>query len=929
MSESSNKKKPEKNIFIKGAKLHNLKNIDVEIPRNSFTVITGVSGSGKSSLAFDTLYAEGQRRYVESLSSYARQFLGKLEKPEVDYIQGISPAIAIEQKVITRNPRSTVGTTTEIYDYLKVFYARLGKIISPISNQEVKKDEIHDVINFINRFKQGTRGILYLRYNDPSEDTVIKLKNNGFSRVRIDDQFRSLEEVSHEKTFDLIIDRFIIKNDKDFLTQISDSIETAFNELNSECWIDILEENKITTQYFSQKLEADGIAFQTPSTELFNFNSPFGACPACEGFGKILGISEDLVIPDKNLSVHGFCVAPWKGPKLGEWRQQFINHSHYIDFPVHTPYKELTQREKDYLWNGSEYSEGIHDFFKGLQKKIYKIQNRILISKYKGKTDCYNCNGQRLKQESLAVKIDGKNISEVTSMTIDEAYIFIKSIIFSERELKIGKRLLEEITNRLAFLKNVGVGYISLSRLSNTLSGGESQRINLASRLGSRLVGALYVLDEPSIGLHPKDTAQLIEVLKGLNKIGNTVVVVEHDEEIMRAATHIIDIGPNAGIRGGEVVFEGNHQKLLTSSNSLTTKYLNGDLKIEIPTKKQANKFLTLSHCASNNLNIEQVHFALERLTVITGVSGSGKSTLVKNELIPSIQSYLNTGNSDKISGDLTSIESIEYVNQNPIGRSSRSNPATYVKAFDEIRNIFTKQPLAKIRGYKPSHFSLNVPNGRCEKCQGEGQITIEMQFMADLKVTCEECCGKRYKEEVLEVEYNGKNIFDVLNLSINEAIDFFKKLADPNRKTTLEGKVISKLVALQKVGLGYMKLGQSSSTLSGGEAQRVKLAYFLIKGNNNQKTLFVFDEPTTGLHFHDIKLLLESFYALLNQGNSIVVIEHNPEIMKCANWIIDLGPGGGKNGGNIMYAGTPELIQKSKNSATAEYILKKLKKYS
>ena len=918
-------KKNKNSIFIKGAKLHNLKNIDVEIPRNSFTVITGVSGSGKSSLAFDTLYAEGQRRYVESLSSYARQFLGKLEKPEVEYIHGISPAIAIEQKVITRNPRSTVGTSTEIYDYLKVLFARLGKIISPISNQEVKKDEISDVIKFIKSFKPDTKGILYLRYRDASNDTVTQLLNKGYSRARIDGQFKSLEEVSNEKTFDLVIDRFIIKNDADFLTQISDSIQTAFDELNRECWIDIIEKNNITSQYFSHKLEADGITFQSPSIELFNFNSPIGACSTCEGFGKILGVSEDLVIPDKNLSVHGFCVAPWKGPKLGEWRQQFINHAHYIDFPVHTPYKKLTQKEKDFLWNGSDYSRGIHDFFKGLQEKIYKIQNRVLISRYKGKTDCHDCNGQRLKKESLAIKIGGKNISEVSAMTIDEAYNFFENISFTERELKIGRRLLDEIRNRLAFLTNVGVGYISLSRLSNTLSGGESQRINLASRLGSKLVGALYVLDEPSIGLHPRDTTQLIEVLKGLNKIGNTVVVVEHDEEIMRAATHIIDIGPNAGIHGGEVVFEGNHQKLLTSSHSLTTKYLNGDLKIEVPIKKQANKFLHLLNCTSNNLNIQKVHFALERLTVITGVSGSGKSTLVKNELIPSVQSYLNTGSSDKISGDLSSIKAIEYVDQNPIGRSSRSNPATYIKAFDEIRNIFTKQPMAKIRGYKPSHFSLNVPNGRCEKCQGEGQITIEMQFMADLKVTCEECSGKRYKEEVLEVEYNGKNIFDVLNLSINEAIDFFKKLADPNRKTTLEGKLVTKLVALQKVGLGYMKLGQSSSTLSGGEAQRVKLAYFLIKGNNNQKTLFVFDEPTTGLHLHDIKLLLESFYALLDQGHSIVVIEHNPEIMKCANWIVDLGPGGGKNGGEIMYSGTPEMIQKAINSSTGEYVLKKL----
>ena len=927
MPKTSNKKKQQKTIFIKGAKLHNLKNIDVEIPRNSFTVITGVSGSGKSSLAFDTLYAEGQRRYVESLSSYARQFLGKLEKPEVDYIQGISPAIAIEQKIITRNPRSTVGTTTEIYDYLKVLYARLGKIISPISNIEIKKDEVTDVVSYLKSQKKETKGILYLKYKNATEKIIKKLISDGFSRVRVNDKYKNLNEVINKKEFDLVIDRFIVNNDKDFEHQISDSIQTAFNELNDECWIDIFDENKITTQYFSKKLEADGMTFESPNIELFNFNSPIGACPTCEGFGKILGISEDLVIPDKNLSLHGYCVSPWKGPKLGEWRRKFITNSHKIDFPVHTPYKDLTEKEKNYLWNGSIYCKGIHDFFKGLQEKIYKIQNRVIISRYKGKTDCYDCKGLRLKKESLAIKIENKNISEVTEMTIDEAYEFVLNIKLSKRQLKIGKRLLYEISNRLAFLTNVGVGYISLSRLSNTLSGGESQRINLASRLGSKLVGALYVLDEPSIGLHPKDTAQLIKVLKGLNKIGNTVVIVEHDEEIMRAATHIIDIGPKAGVYGGEIVFEGDHKKLIKSNKSLTTKYLNRSLYIDVPIKKTATKFLKLQNCYSNNLSIEKVYFALERLTLITGVSGSGKSTLIKNELIPSIKSYINTGESDKISGDLISIESIEYVDQNPIGKSSRSNPATYIKAFDEIRNIFTKQPMAKLRGYKPSHFSLNVPNGRCEKCQGEGQITIEMQFMADLKIKCEECDGKRYKEEVLEVEYNGKNIFDILNLSIQESIDFFKKFADPTRKTTLEGKLVTKLIALQKVGLGYIKLGQSSNTLSGGEAQRVKLAYFLIKGNNSNKTLFIFDEPTTGLHFHDIKLLLESFYALLDQGHSIIVIEHNPEIMKCADWIIDLGPGGGKNGGEVLYEGTPEEIEKSKNSSTAKYIIDKLKR--
>jgi excinuclease ABC subunit A len=925
MCKTSNSEKGTNTIFIKGAKLHNLKNIDVEIPRNSFTVITGVSGSGKSSLAFDTLYAEGQRRYVESLSSYARQFLGKLEKPEVDYIKGISPAIAIEQKVITRNPRSTVGTSTEIYDYLKVLYARLGKIISPVSEKEVKRDEVGDVVNFIRSYKNKTKGILYLTFKNATQEIINKLIDDGFSRVREDNKFIPIHKLVKKEKFDLIIDRFIVKDDCDFENQISDSIQTAFNEFNGECWVEIFNKDEITSRYFSQKLEADGINFESPSIELFNFNSPIGACETCEGFGKILGISEDLVIPDKNSSVHGNCVAPWRGPKLGEWRKQFINNSHYIEFPVHTPYEDLTNKEKNYLWNGSDYCKGIYSFFNGLQEKIYKIQNRVLISRYKGRTDCKDCNGQRLKQVSLAIKINGKNISEITEMTIDEAYEFIKNISFSERELKIGKRLLDEITNRLAFLTNVGVGYLSLNRLSNTLSGGESQRINLASRLGSKLVGSLYVLDEPSIGLHPKDTSKLIKVLKGLNKIGNTVVVVEHDEEIMRAANHIIDIGPKAGIYGGEIVFEGNHQKLLKSNHSLTTKYLNGSLNIDIPLKRIPNKFLILKHCFSNNLSLKKVHFALERLTVITGVSGSGKSTLIKNELIPSLKSYLTTGHSERILGDLDSVESIEYVDQNPIGKSSRSNPATYIKAFDEIRNIFTKQPLAKLRGYKPSHFSLNVPNGRCEKCQGEGQITIEMQFMADLKVKCQECGGKRYKDEVLEVDYNGKNIFNILNLSIDEAINFFKEYADPNRKTTLEGKLVTKLVALQKVGLGYIKLGQSSSTLSGGEAQRVKLAYFLIKGNDSSKTLFIFDEPTTGLHFHDIKLLLESFYALLDQGNSIIVIEHNPEIMKCADWIIDLGPGGGKNGGIICYEGTPEKIQENNKSATAEYIIRKL----
>lgn len=925
MSKQTKSKKSDQDIIIKGAKLHNLKNIDVVIPRNSFTVITGVSGSGKSTLAFDTLYAEGQRRYVESLSSYARQFMGKLEKPEVDYIQGISPAIAIEQKVITRNPRSTVGTTTEIYDYLKILFARLGKIISPVSGKEVKRDTIEDVFKFIDSLKDGTKGIIYLKYNNPTAKTIQNLIELGYSRGRVDNKFIALSEIS-TGDFDLIIDRFSKQNSEDFESQITDSIQTAFDQMNGECWIDSYENEHPTTHYFSHKLEADGIQFQSPTPELFNFNSPLGACPTCEGFGKILGISEDLVIPNKNESVYSYCVAPWKGPKLGEWRKQFIQNAHHTNFPVHTPYKNLSEQEKDQLWNGSVYTLGIHHFFDELQKKIYKIQNRVMISRYKGRTDCHDCKGLRLKKESLAIKIGTKNIAEVSSMTIDEAFNFIQNLNLTKREWTIGKQLIEEISNRLAFLINVGVGYISINRPSNSLSGGESQRINLASRLGSSLVGSLYVLDEPSIGLHPKDTQQLIEVLKGLNKIGNTVVVVEHDEDIMRAASHIIDIGPKAGIYGGEVVFEGNHKKLLQSKKSLTSDYLNGKLSINIPEKKIPKKYITLRDCTSNNLNIKKVEFALQCLTVITGVSGSGKSSLVKNELIPAVKAYLNNDGSNKLSGDLTVIESLEYVDQNPIGKSSRSNPATYVKAFDEIRNIFTKLPMSKLKGYKPSHFSLNVPNGRCEKCQGEGFITIEMQFMADLKVTCDECKGKRYKEEILEVEYEGKNIYDVLNLSIDEAIEFFKKNADPNRKTTLEGKLMNKLLPLQKVGLGYIKLGQASSTLSGGEAQRVKLAYFLIKGNNSNKTLFVFDEPTTGLHFHDIHLLLESFYALIDQGHSIIVIEHNTEIMKCANWLIDLGPGGGEHGGTLCYSGITEEIRSSKTSITANFIADKLK---
>lgn len=915
-----------KNIIIKGARLHNLKNIDVVIPRNSFTVITGVSGSGKSTLAFDTLYAEGQRRYVESLSSYARQFMGKLEKPEVDYIHGISPAIAIEQKVITRNPRSTVGTSTEIYDYLKILFARLGKIYNDSTGEEIKRDSVEDIINYVLCQKENTKGLVYLKFQEVPDFAIQNLIADGFSKGRQGNSFVSLNDITPESDFDLVIDRFSIKKNSDFEYQISDSITTAFKEGNGDCFIDLYFDKEPTTKHFCNRLESDGITYDEPIPDLFNFNSPIGACPTCEGFGQILGISKDLVIPNPNLSVHGYCVAPWKGEKMGEWRTQLLKGAHYTNFPVHTPYKDLTEDEKDQLWYGTTNFLGINDFFKGLQEKIYKIQNRVMISRYKGKTDCHDCRGYRLKKESLSIKINELNIAQISSMTIDDALEFILNVNFSDRDKKIAQRLIDEITNRLSFLTNVGVGYISLNRLSNTLSGGESQRINLASRLGSSLVGSLYVLDEPSIGLHPKDTEKLIKVLKGLNNIGNTVVIVEHDEDIMREASHLIDIGPYAGVNGGEVVFEGNHQQLLSEGKSLTTKYLNNELRIEIPNKRIPKKFIELQNILYNNLDLASAKFPLGCLSVITGVSGSGKSTLVKQALIPALNNYFNNDVKENLDGDINSIESIEYVDQNPIGKSSRSNPATYVKAFDEIRNIFSQQNMSKLRGYKPSHFSLNVPNGRCEKCQGEGDITIEMQFMADLKIKCEECNGKRFKEEVLEVLYHDKNISDVLNMSIEEALDFFKQYADPSRKTTLEGKLVKKLTPLNKVGLGYVKLGQPSSTLSGGEAQRVKLAYFLIKGNSNNKTLFVFDEPTTGLHFHDINLLLNSFYALIELGHSVTVIEHNVEVMKCADWITDLGPGGGKYGGKIIYSGPPENMKNSKESSTAKFILEKLK---
>jgi excinuclease ABC subunit A len=914
---------PEQYILIAGARLNNLKNIDVAIPRGTFTVITGLSGSGKSTLAFDTLYAEGQRRYVESLSSYARQFLARLEKPEVDYIKGISPAIAIEQKVITRNPRSTVGTSTEIYELLKLLFARIGKVIHPKTGEEVKIDETDDVVKFLAK-NEDKRGILYIPNNLLSEFTPEALIAQGFSRGRQNEKFLPLEDIQETEPFDLVIDRFSVNaTDEDWLSSIGDSIELAFNISEGYCLVDIYEGNEVSEKkQFSKDLIKDGIEFMTPDLQLFNFNSPIGACPECEGFGQILGISEDLVIPDKSLSLYDYCVAPWKGSKMGQWRRQVINNAHHVDFPVHTAYKDLSAEQKDFLWNGSSHFKGINDFFDHLRQKLYKIQNRVLISRYKGRTDCHVCKGSRLRKEALYVQVAGKNIGQINRMTIRDAYGFFKSIELDSEDLKIADRIIKETLQRLTFLKNVGVEYIALDRLSNSLSGGESQRINLATSLGSSLVGATYILDEPSIGLHPLDTQHLIGVIKSLNENGNTVLVVEHDEEIIRSAAYIIDIGPKAGRNGGEVVYQGSAKKML-GTDTITADYLNGKRKVTRPAFNYNPKhFIHLEKCYKHNLKVDSIKFPLYGLTVVCGVSGSGKSTLILEELVPALRKHIDQGGKEQVSGDLSHIQDIVYVDQNPIGKSSRSNPVTYVKAFDEIRTLFSKQALSKMRGYKPGHFSLNVPGGRCEKCQGEGEITVEMQFMADIKVKCEECNGKKYKKDVLEVLYQDKSINDILEMTIDEAIELFQKKAkDDGKKKTTEQKILDKMLPLQKVGLGYVQVGQSSSTLSGGEAQRVKLAYFLIKGNVGGNTLFIFDEPTTGLHFEDINLLLVAFNELLEKEHHVLVIEHNLDVIRAADHIIEIGPGGGDAGGKITFEGSSAQLKKSKTAVTGRYL--------
>ena len=919
---------PKENIIIKGAKLHNLKNIDVVIPRNKLVVITGLSGSGKSSLAFDTLYAEGQRRYVESLSSYARQFLGKLHKPKVDYIKGIAPAIAIEQKVNSTNPRSTVGTSTEIYDYIKLLYARIGKTYSPISGKEVKKDTVSDVVNFIKEFKERTKLLLLAPITiDENRDlkTVLQvLEQQGYARLKWKDAVYRIsdfpqEEYKNEAIF-LVVDRIVTKNDEDFYNRLADAIQTAFFEGKGICFIENLTDHKVSE--FSNKFDLDGMSFLEPNTHLFSFNNPYGACPTCEGYGNVIGIDEDLVIPNTGLSIFEDAIFPFKTPSYVHYKEELISVAYQFDIPIHKPWFELTEKQKELVWNGNKSFNGIHHFFSVLEEKSYKIQNRVMLSRYRGKTKCTTCNGKRLRKEADYVKINEKTISDLVSLPLDELAIFFKNLTLDKYQEKIGKRLLTEINNRLQFLTDVGLSYLTINRTSNTLSGGESQRINLATSLGSSLVGSMYILDEPSIGLHPKDTERLIGVLKNLRDLGNTVVVVEHDEDIMKEADYIIDIGPEAGTFGGNVVAEGTFNEIL-KSDSLTAKYLNEDLKIDVPTKRRTSKNnIQIIGAREHNLQNIDVTFPLNCLSVITGVSGSGKSTLVKKILYPAMQKKIagygdKIGQHTEIKGSFDTLKHVEFIDQNPIGRSTRSNPVTYIKAYDDIRALFSNQKISKIRNYKPKHFSFNVEGGRCEVCKGEGEVTIEMQFMADVHLECDVCNGKRFKKEVLEVKFDNKSIDDILNLTIDDAVAFFSENLVP--------KIANKLKPLQDVGLGYVTLGQSSSTLSGGEAQRIKLASFLVKGNTKDKALFIFDEPTTGLHFHDIKKLLASFNALIERGHSVVVIEHNIELIKCADYIIDLGLEDGKNGGKLIFQGTPEDLAKNKSSYTATYLAEKL----
>ncbi len=930
---------PKEHIVIKGARVNNLKNISLAIPRNKFVVITGLSGSGKSSLAFDTLYAEGQRRYVESLSAYARQFLGRMTKPEVDSIQGIAPAIAIEQRVNTLNPRSTVGTSTEIYEYIKLLYARIGKTYSPESGKLVKRDSVSDVVDFLLSAEKGANATIFAPLNDVFENGDLKsrckvLLQQGFSRVMVDGQILRIEEALEQdacnyKELLLVVDRVTIApEDEDLSNRLADSIQTAFFESHGYCIAKI--SGKETKRHqFSNRFEADGITFEEPSENFFSFNNPYGACKHCEGFGSVIGIDEDLVVPNKSLSIYEDAVACWRGEKMSEWKNELIMHAYKFDFPIHKPFFELTAQQLALLWRGNKYFKGLTSFFEFVENQSYKVQYRVMMSRYRGKTVCPECQGTRLRKDASYVKVGGKSVSNLALMPIVELSALFSKLKLSEYEERVGRRLLIEINNRLEALTDVGLGYLTLNRLSSTLSGGESQRINLSTALGSSLVGSMYILDEPSIGLHPRDTQRLIKVLNRLRDLGNTVIVVEHDEEIIRAADEVIDIGPLAGQHGGEVVFQGQVSDMISCERSLTGKYLGKKLAIKVPAKRRNWKeFISIKGARENNLKMINIDIPLHIFTVITGVSGSGKTSLVKRILFPALKKIHGgwaekTGKFDHLEGDYNRIGSVELVDQNPIGRSSRSNPATYIKAFDEIRHLFSDQKLAVVRGYKPGFFSFNVAGGRCEECEGDGVQKIEMQFMADIYLTCDACNGKRFKDEVLDVKYREKTVVDILDMTVDEAIGFFSHDSKPS---TTEKRILSRLQSLQDVGLGYLKLGQSSSTLSGGEAQRIKLAFFLSKGNTEKPTLFIFDEPTTGLHFHDIHKLLIAFDSLIQIGHSVLVVEHNPEVIKSADWVIDLGKEGGEEGGNLVFAGTPEDLVKCRESYTGDHLREKLK---
>ncbi|GAB3858490.1 excinuclease ABC subunit UvrA [Hymenobacter terrigena] len=925
---------PREFILIKNARVHNLKNLSVALPRNQFIVVTGLSGSGKSSLAFDTLYAEGQRMYVESLSSYARQFLGRMDKPDVDYIRGISPAIAIEQKVSIKNNRSTVGTSTEIYDYLKLLFARVGKTFSPVSGEQVRKDNVADVVDFLAAQPEGTRAMILAPLHRPDKTRAMSkeldlLLQKGYSRVVVDGVTSQIEDLIGEGQPEvkgevyIMVDRAVLRpDDEDLLFRLSDSVQTAFFEGHGTCVVHL---NGDDVRTFSDKFELDGITFEEPSVNFFSFNNPYGACQTCEGFGSVLGIDEDLVIPDKSLTVYEGAIAPWRTEKQGEWLKPLLKNGIRFDFPIHRPYNDLSQAEQRLLWTGNKYFQGLDSYFKWVSEQTHKIQYRVLQSRYRGRTTCPDCRGTRLRKDAQYVRIDGKNIADIVLLPISEALKFFENMSLSEHDAKVAERLVTEITNRLGYLNRVGLGYLTLNRLSNTLSGGESQRISLATSLGSALVGSMYVLDEPSIGLHPKDAEQLIGVLRSLQQLGNTVVVVEHEEKMMEAADQIIDIGPEAGSGGGNLMFQGTMEKLLQDTETYTGQYLSGRMEVPVPkVRRPWRNALELTGARENNLKNVSVKLPLGVMTVVTGVSGSGKSTLIKRILAPALMKMLgggageSTGKFDRLTGVNGQVSHVEFVDQNPIGKSSRSNPVTYVKAYDAIRTLFSEQPLAKARGLKPSHFSFNVEGGRCEVCQGEGQVKIEMQFMADIYLTCEGCGGHKFKQDILEIKFQDKGIDEVLEMTVSDAVQFFKT----------QPKVAERLKPLEDVGLGYIRLGQSANTLSGGEAQRVKLASFLTKGATLQqdKILFIFDEPSTGLHFHDIAKLLGALNALIEQGNSVLIIEHNVDIIKCADWIIDLGPEGGLNGGHLLFEGTPEDMVKLKDTNhTARFLAEKV----